>query len=66
MASKPRSEATIRRSRRRLIARLERMSQLELFRGMDEETRKAITKLEGKISLASKELELVRPEGVNA
>jgi hypothetical protein len=60
MASKLRPEATIRRSRRRLINRLSRLSQLDLFEPMDANASREFTKLQGKIALADRELELAR------
>jgi hypothetical protein len=60
MASKPRQEATIRRSRRRLIYRAERLAQLDLFKPMEDATQRELLKLKGKIALAARELDLVR------
>jgi hypothetical protein len=50
------SAQTIRRSRRRLLNRLFKLSQLDLFHEMDDETKKVVITLKNKITNASDEL----------
>jgi hypothetical protein len=54
---KKRPASTIKRSRRRLINRLFRLSQLDLFVEMDEAAQRVVEKLKADIALATGELE---------
>jgi hypothetical protein len=56
---KPKSLATLRRSRRQLIKRFEKLTQLDLFRERDEETKRAISELQQKIADTSLRIERV-------
>jgi len=57
MAKEPASSTTLRRRRRRLFNRLEPLLQLDLFRGLDDNTERAITELKAAITKTSRELD---------
>jgi hypothetical protein len=46
----PKALATLRRSRRRLIRKLEKLSQLDLFQERDDATKKSIGDLQAKLA----------------